>query len=400
VIPYADFLSLGLLLYLIVPVLVLGALGGGGRLRRGWVVAAIAIALAAQFRVELGTGPLAELRSLWLMAGFVVFQGAVAWGYLHVRTRTRRGWLTVVAVLLALLPLVSAKLLPALAPGTVIGFLGLSYVTFRALDVLLAVHDGLVGSLAPASYLGYLVWFPTISAGPIDRYRRFLADWKHDRTRGEFLQDLDSGLHRIMTGFLYKFILAALIQRYWLDPAAGGSGPLALASYMYAYSLYLFFDFAGYSAFAIGVSHLFGFHPPENFRRPFLARDIRDFWDRWHVSLSTWLRDHIYMRFVLAATRRKWFRDRHTASYLGFLLAFGLMGLWHGPEPHYLLYGLYHAALLIGHDRFARWNKRRWLWGEGPAWRAAGTVVTVQAVCFGFLLFSGRLGPALAALVR
>ena len=71
---------------------------------------------------------------------------------------------------------------------------------------------------------------------------------------------------------------------------------------MYAYSLYLFFDFAGYTAFAIGVGYLFGIHTPENFQRPFLARDIRDFWNRWHISLSWWFRDHVYMRFVMAAS--------------------------------------------------------------------------------------------------
>jgi membrane protein involved in D-alanine export len=160
---------------------------------------------------------------------------------------------------------------------------------------------------------------------------------------------------------------------------------------MYAYSLYLFFDFAGYTAFAVGVSNLFGIHSPENFRRPFLARDIRDFWNRWHISLSWWFRDHVYMRFVLAATRGRWFGDRYLASYAGFFLSMGLMGLWHGFEAQYIGYGLYHGALLTAHDVFSRWNKLHQVWGEGPVWRAAGIVLTIQAVCFGFLIFSGHL---------
>ena len=126
---------------------------------------------------------------------------------------------------------------------------------------------------------------------------------------------------------------------------------------MYGYSLYLYFDFAGYSAFAVGVSYLLGIRTPENFNRPFLAGNIKDFWNRWHISLSTWIRDHIYMRFLLAATKGRWFAGKYTASYLGFFLAFGLMGLWHGIEPYYLLYGLYHGTLLVGHDLFTRWNK-------------------------------------------
>ncbi|MFN8644276.1 MAG: MBOAT family O-acyltransferase, partial [Candidatus Binatia bacterium] len=175
-------------------------------------------------------------------------------------------------------------------------------------------------------------------------------------------------------------------------------GLAATVSYMYAYSAYLFFDFAGYTAFAIGVSYLFGIHTPENFDRPFLARNIREFWNRWNITLSAWLRDHIYMRFVMAATRGRWFRSRAVTSALGLCLAFGLMGLWHGTSANYLLYGLYHGTLLSAHEAFTRWNARRRWWGDGPLWQGASVLVTVQVVCFGFLLFSGRLtGNATAA---
>lgn len=129
------------------------------------------------------------------------------------------------------------------------------------------------------------------------------------------------------------------------------------------------------------MSYLFGIHSPENFHRPFLARDIRDFW----------MRHHVYMRFLVAATRGKWFRNRHVASYVGFCLSMGLMGLWHGFAPQYIAYGLYHAVLLIGHDLFSRWNAVHHPWRDTVAWRAAGVVVTSQFVCFGFLIFSGYL---------
>ena len=161
---------------------------------------------------------------------------------------------------------------------------------------------------------------------------------------------------------------------------------------MYAYSFYLFFDFAGYSAFAIGFSYLLGVHTPENFRQPFLARNIRDFWDRWHISLSWWFRDHVYMRFVLAATKERWFKSKYVASYLGFFLSMGLMGLWHGAAWHYIIYGLYHGALLTGHNVFSRWNKQRQVFNDGFVWRAASILITFNLVCFGLLIFSGRLG--------
>jgi membrane protein involved in D-alanine export len=347
--------------------------------------------LVVQYSGERVFGDNTTVREIWLVLAFAWFEYALAWALLVIRSRgsaRRASWLVVV---LALAPVVAARTLPRFGPTYQLGFLGLSYMAFRGLDVLVGIQDGLMKRLSPASYFAYLLFFPTISAGPIDRYRRFLQDWLHWRSRAELLRDLDGAVHRIFTGFLYKFILAELIRRYWLEPVATVTGLLGLVEYMYGYSLYLFFDFAGYTAFAVGMGYLFGIHTPENFHRPFLARDIRDFWNRWHISLSWWFRDHVYMRFVMAATRGHWFGDLYIASYIGFCLSMGLMGLWHGFALQYLVYGLYHAAMLIGHDVFTRWNKVHNLWGDSLRWRAAGVALTSQAVCFGFLIFSGRL---------
>jgi membrane protein involved in D-alanine export len=389
VIPYADFSYWGLLL---APALPTFLVGWGRRMRQVWILIATAGMLLVQYAAERVIGGNVVLREIWLVVGCAAFECVLACAFLWVRKRTSgAGWLFGAVIFGGLAPLVAARILPRVAPEYQIGFLGLSYLTFRSLDVLIGIQDRLIRALSPTTYLAYVLFFPTISAGPIDRYRRFLDDWLHSRNRAEFLQDLDGVVHRIFTGFLYKFILAELIRRYWMEPAATQPGLAGTVSYMYAYSLYLFFDFAGYTAFAVGVGYLFGIHPPENFRRPFLARDIRDFWNRWHISLSWWFRDHVYMRFVMAATRGKWFGNRYVGSYLGFFLSMGLMGLWHGFAAQYIAYGLYHGALLTGHDIFSRWNKTHQLWGEGFVWRAAGVLLTVQAVCFGFLIFSGHL---------
>ena len=164
---------------------------------------------------------------------------------------------------------------------------------------------------------------------------------------------------------------------------------------MYAYSLYLFFDFAGYSSFAIAFSYAFGVHTPENFNRPFLSRNIKEFWTRWHITLSFWFRDFIYMRFLLTAFKKKWFADKRHAAYVANFLTFGVMGFWHGTATHYLVYGLYHACLITGHDIFAHWNRPHpdqpaRVWGDSLPWQIAGIILTCQAVAFGFLIFSGR----------
>ena len=386
-IPYADFTFFGLLLYAVVPTLILGVFGRAGW---RWALFVTTVMLVLQYHGLLKVRFDFEVREIWIVIGFAAWQWATVRAF--VRAGARGGWLFYSAVGASLLPLAAAKLFPVVSPGSQFGFLGISYITFRALDIVFCLRDKVIAAPGTLDFLMFLFFFPTISSGPIDRYRRFASDWRKARTRAEFLADLDGAVHRVFRGFLYKFIIAALIKQYWLEPAATSASFSALLRYMYGYSLYLFFDFAGYSAFAIALSYLFGVHTPENFRRPFLARNIRDFWNRWHITLSFWFRDHVYMRFLLAATRGKWFAHKHTASILGYFLAFGLMGVWHGLEPHYIFYGLYQAALLSGFDIFSRWNKAHRYWPDGPVSHALAVLITFHFVCFGLLIFSGRIG--------
>jgi membrane protein involved in D-alanine export len=386
--PYADFTYFGVLVYVAVPAL---ALSLARRSMRGWLLLASAGMLALHCWTPRASAGAATFSTLWLAIGYAAWEYLLARGFLAMRRHGRRQWAFYLAVALALAPLLAAKAAPLARPAWALGFLGVSYVTFRSLDVVIGIHDGLIAALPPARYLAFVFMFPTVSSGPVDRYRRFGQDWERSRTREEALADLDAAVHRLFRGFLYAFIVAVLVKRYWLDPAAAAHGAWATVSYMYAYSAYLFFDFAGYSAFAIAFSLLFGVHTPENFDRPFLAANIKEFWGRWHISLSAWFRDHVFMRFMLATARSGVLRSRVAASYLGYVLLFGLMGLWHGTALHFVGYGLYHAALFILHDRVARGTRGR-AWSASPLWHAAGVLVTFNLVCFGFLIFSGRLG--------
>jgi membrane protein involved in D-alanine export len=387
VIPYANFTYFVLLLYVAVPTIILGLFGRAGW---RWALLVTTAMLVAQYHDALHLGAHVPVREIWLVLAFAL------WQWLTVRVfaaaGARAGWLFYSALGVSLLPLAITKVIPVVSPQTQFGFLGISYVTFRALDIFFCLRDGVIETPSMIELFMFLFFFPTISAGPIDRYRRFVPDWKKRRSRAEFLADLDGAVHHFFRGLLYKFILAALIEYHWLKSAASSGSLCAVLSYMYAYSFYLFFDFAGYSAFAIAVSFLFGVHTPENFNRPFLARNIRDFWNRWHITLSFWFRDHVYMRFLLAAARGKWFKNLNTAAILGYFLAFGLMGLWHGIEPHYILYGLYMATLLSAFHVFSTWKKAHRYWREGPLWNAVAIFVTFNAVCFGLLIFSGHIG--------
>ena len=385
-VPFSDFEYFGLLLYVLLP---FGLLGILGRLNRASSLVALGILLVLQTSVPVHLRPDFAVTEFYIIAAYTVYQGLLAlWLF---RCRSRSVFYSSLA--LSILPLAAAKVLPTLVPQTSFGFLGISYVTFRALDVLFSVQDGLLKELSLSRYAAYLLFVPALSSGPVDRYRRFVKDWDSTRTSAEFVNDLDVVAKRLAQGFLYKFVIAALINTHWIDALGKGRSLSTLWLYMYAYTLYLFFDFAGYSAFAIAVARFFGVHLPENFDRPFLSRNIRDFWNRWHISLSFWFRDHVYMRFLLAASKGKWFQGKHTASYCGLFVTFGIMGVWHGLSLHYVLYGLYHAALLCGYDWFARWNKQRKLLGESALQIFCNRLLTFHAIAFGLLLFSGRLTP-------
>ncbi|MED3312949.1 D-alanyl-lipoteichoic acid biosynthesis protein DltB [Bacillus thuringiensis] len=333
-----------------------------------------------------------------MLAAFIIWQYVLIKGYLILRKQNNSTFTFCIAVILSILPLILAKIAPfaSLLPELkLVVFLGISYVTFRAVQMVFEVRDGLIKELSFFNFWEFVLFFPAISTGPIDRYRRFQKDIQKPPSAEEYQKLLYTGLNRIFQGFLYKFIIAYLIKQYCMDPAFAQHDTIfSNMIYMYSYSLYLFFDFAGYSSFVIGVSYMMGIKTPENFNKPFLSRNIKDFWNRWHMSLSFWFRDFIYMRFVFFATKKKLIKNRYTISYIGAFLNFFIMGIWHiqgSAVAQYIIYGLYHAALFISFDIFERKNKKHKFWPNTKFTRILAIVITFHVVCFGFLIFSGHL---------
>lgn len=310
--------------------------------------------------------------------------------YLLIRQRSAQRWILRVMVVLSLLPLALVKWGDLFAARP-LGFLGVSYLTFKVIQMLLEIGDGLIKEINIRDFTYFLLFFPTLSSGPIDRSRRFLGNAVEIIPRKQYLEQLAAGLKKLLIGAGYKFVLGSLIYTYWLSKIPGGHTPWNTLHYLYAYSFYLFFDFAGYSLMAIGVSYILGVKTPENFNKPFLSRDIKDFWNRWHMTLSFWFRDYLYTRFVMASVKKKRFKNRFTASYLGYLLTMTTMGIWHGTEIYYILYGLYHGVLLILTDYFQRKSAFYKRVKGHRAWIMASTAVTFHLICFGFLIFSGYL---------
>ncbi|MGH0803015.1 D-alanyl-lipoteichoic acid biosynthesis protein DltB, partial [Bacillus cereus] len=330
-----------------------------------------------------------------MLAAFIIWQYALIKGYLILRKQNNSTFMFCIAVILSILPLILAKIAPFVPELHFIVFVGMSYVTFRAVQMVFEVRDNLIKELSFFNFWEFVLFFPAISSGPIDRYRRFQKDIQKPPSAEEYQNLLYTGLNRIFQGFLYKFIIAHLITTYLVKAVFANQDTfLSNVIFMYAISMQLFFDFAGYSAFVIGISYMMGIKTPENFNKPFLSRNIKDFWNRWHMSLSFWFRDFIYMRFVFFATKKKLIKNRYTISYIGAFLNFFIMGIWHiqgSAVAQYVIYGLYHAALFILFDIFERKNKKHKFWPNNKFAHILAIVITFHVVCFGFLIFSGHL---------
>lgn len=405
-IPYDRFSFFLFLLIPIIPAIILGLTQASHKIR-SLLIMHLAIGMLYFILTPLPYFVQAVVYFIW--------EYAIVKGYLRYRQspfKNNQAYVFYLTVTGSLLPLLLVKFLPFLGLNfetaiahrlsdpsgqmtsiwnSGLGFLGISYVTFRIMGTVIEIRDGLIKEVNLGDFISFALFFPTLAAGPIDRYRRFLADLKKNLPRQEYFVYMYEGIDYIFRGFLYKFILAYLINKYALVPLNHSHGLYPTIQYMYAYSAYLFFDFAGYSAFAIGVSRFFGIKTPENFHAPFWARNIKDFWNRWHISLSLWFRDYIYMRFVLDSAKKRRFPNRYATSAVSYLLLFLLMGIWHGIQWHYIIYGLYMAFLMIGFELLERLNKKKHFWGKGTAWDMLARLVTLQFTCFGLLIFSGRL---------
>lgn len=338
--------------------------------------------------LSMGSSP----RALIYLGIFLTGELAAAKIYLRVRSKTGRSRkLYYLFLLLSILPLALNKYAHA-AGGTLhwFGFLGISYMTFKSAQVIIQIYDGQIREVKSFPYLYMMIFFPVLTSGPIDRSERFREDIERVIPRDEYMELAGNGLWRIMLGLVYKVVIAALFYQVMLR-LGNGTTPARTLIYMYSYGFYLFFDFAGYSLMAVGSSYLFGVRTPDNFNKPFLSVDIIDFWDRWHITLSHWFRDFVFSRITMDLMRSRKFKSRLTIAVIAFMLNMGLMGIWHGTEPYYIIYGLYHGVLLslteIYHkkSKFHKRNKKkRW-------YRLTTGFITFQLVMIGFFIFSGRI---------
>jgi D-alanyl-lipoteichoic acid acyltransferase DltB (MBOAT superfamily) len=280
---------------------------------------------------------------------------------------------------------------PGLASADDIKWLGFSYLTFR---ILHTIRDRIKGRLSESSlkeYLIYILFFPAISAGPIDRIDHFLREFPEDQS--PFEKDIIQGGRRLVIGLFKKFVVADTLSMIALGPenvpqiqSTGGAWIL-----LYAFTLQIFFDFSGYTDMAIGLARFMNISLPENFNKPYRRQNLTQFWNNWHMTLTKWIRSYFFYPLTRAL------RTKGTFSVFGVLLitqisTMLLIGLWHGVSLGFVIWGLWHGIGLLVQNRWSTFFKSRlsnlelsskldpWLGG-------VGTFLTFHYVALGWVWF-------------
>ena len=318
------------------------AANGDAKANPGWLVflaAFIAVHyLVVQAMLRMPTGP---VRSLVYYAWFL---GTIM-TFLIVKQYT---WLTAWLLpgadqLLRQVNLVLSRGNTALPVVTI----GLSFLIFRQIHLAIEVRDGILKRCGLLDYLGYMVSFWTFSAGPIQRFEPF-CDQFHRLTSpgyGASVHDVLLGLNRVMFGYLKMFVVSDWFGKM-ATPATFTRHPdtAHLAMFLLAYPLFMYVNFTGYCDIVIGIARAVGFELPENFNRPLLARNMVDYWNRWHMTLSQFFRDYMYLPIYTVLRKRT---PRTVAVSVTSMLSFFVMGIWHDKTMMMAVFGLFHGAGVV-----------------------------------------------------
>ncbi len=356
-----------------------------GQVRTRALTLAIVSVIALVFVVKLN--PLWVLflvaTTLWIVVGLRWTRGLAA----------QRSYLASFLVFLpVLIPWASGKQAVALGwtPLSILYFVGFSFYLIKAWTLIRDYHDGRIERVDPFVALAYFLFFPAYVAGPMHFYNEFEETVRRPLgLDGEALVDV---VFRVLLGFVKIKLIAALFLPVSLE-AVRESGVVSVRRFTvgsFAYSVVIWADFSGYSDLAIATSRLAGIHTPENFNYPYAAGNIREFWQRWHITFSRVLMSYVFVpisRNLQAATGRR----GRAILIASLLLTFLFCGYWHGPTLNFLLWGLYHGLGIVAYDFYQRRLKRK---GEPlfpyaePLGRGLSVLLTFCFVSLGWIFFA------------
>jgi D-alanyl-lipoteichoic acid acyltransferase DltB (MBOAT superfamily) len=353
-----------------------------------WWIVALAMALVVPLtRPRARSWALAGLNlgflTLLLRQEMPFVLAVVAGAWLGLKVVARLGGAAALLFGAAVLALFLVHKLPGLiGPETwplrsALAALGFSYVALRLVDVARAVAEHRHEPPGLAATVNYLLPFHMLAAGPIQAYDDFAA--QPDVPPAPTFRDAIGALDRIAGGLFKKFILANFLESFLTDFRARGAYMLAEVPLTF---LWLYLDFSAWSDVAVGIGKLIGVATPENFNRPYLARNVIEFWDRWHISLSQFIRRNVFIPIQMTLMRRTGAKHALAIACFAFGVSFLLCGLWHGISWPWLGWGAFQAAGLIACNLYKHWLLKRLgrkgvsRYLENQAIRAAGIVVT------------------------
>jgi alginate O-acetyltransferase complex protein AlgI len=275
----------------------------------------------------------------------------------------------------------SLSLDPGLAFVNVTLPVAISFLTFHSLSYLIDVYRGRVSaSRSPLDIVLYLSFFPHLVAGPIVRAHEFLPQLQRSGRAGDF--SLGENLLLILGGLFKKMVIANYIAVQFVDPVFTDPSQFSrfdLIVATYAYAIQIYCDFSAYTDIAIGVAALFGYRFPQNFNQPYRALGFSDFWRRWHMTLSVWLRDYLYI--PLGGNRHgEW------ATMRNLMITMLLGGIWHGANWTFVIWGAMHGLALTADHRWQRTKAFANVSGGG-AYKTIAWIVTFHFVCFAWIFF-------------
>lgn len=282
---------------------------------------------------------------------------------------------------------------PAQASAFDIRWLGFSYIAFRLLHVLRDRLTGRLPELSLTEFVTYALYFPALTAGPIDRVERFIKDLRQPREPLAFAPEVMEGGARLALGVFKKFALADTLALIALNPTNAAqliSTPWAWVI-LYAYAFRIYFDFSGYTDIAIGLGRLAGIKLPENFDRPYLKPNLTTFWNSWHITLAQWFRAYFFNPVTRALRSRP--LSPAVIILIGQVGTMLLIGLWHGVTWNFVAWGAWHALGLFIHNRWSDFMKPRAAVFENRSWlkRAApiiGVLLTFHFVALSWVWFA------------
>jgi D-alanyl-lipoteichoic acid acyltransferase DltB (MBOAT superfamily) len=275
--------------------------------------------------------------------------------------------------------------------------IGLSFLFFKVVHVMIEARSGTLGSFQFPTFLNYCLNFTTFAMGPIQRYQDFYAQWNEIKKAIplSFEDHLDAVL-RILTGLIKVYILAAWFETNGLQSNTDllALSVTALFVKVYCFYFFLYLNFSGYCDVVIGVGSLMGVRPPENFNLPFLSQNISEFWLRQHRSLTLWLTDYVFSPAYKWALTNRMLSSYPLIAVNGALMITMLVsGLWHGTTLSFFLFGVAHGVFLVVYRTWDAFLVRQFGMQKVRAWRTlwpvrlSGMAITFNATAFAFIFF-------------